>query len=187
VSTHHLPHRAQPSTDNLVRAERLAATAIDQMYRFEIGTHTVHVDEVSDDFTVTGRFMAHSWGASIQLWARNKRGKIQAAAESSVVIDDQHGGAISARIKQFRTGDLLWTHTANPVSQHRITPELDTYLATHGESIYQLDKQLDIDSRDALQTIWVLTSPGEDFTPIRFASLAAASAHIGATLPGAVK
>ena len=74
--------------------------------------------------------MSHFWGCSIQLWARNKHGKIQAAAESSVVIDDQRGGNIASRIKQFRTGELLWTHTADPVSQHSITPELDTFIAS---------------------------------------------------------
>ena len=105
------------------------------MYTFQIGTRTVTVREVSEHLTVTGRFMSHSWGCSIQLWARNKHGKIQAAAESSVVIDDQRGGNIASRIKQFRTGELLWTHTADPVSQHSITPELDTFIAS-GQEVF---------------------------------------------------
>jgi hypothetical protein len=187
MSTHHILSRSHATTDNLVRAELLKAAAIDKMYTFDIGTRTVIVRDVSDHLTVTGRFMSHYWGCSIQLWARNKHGKIQAAAESSVVIDDQRGGNVASRIKQFRTGELLWTHNADPVSQHSITPDLDTYIATHGESIFQLNKQLEIDNRDALNTIWVLTSPGEDFTPIRFVGLTGAATYISAHLPGAKK
>jgi hypothetical protein len=187
MSTHHILSRSHATTDNLTRAELLKAAAIDQMYTFTIGTRTVTVREVSDHLTVTGRFMSHSWGCSIQLWARNKHGKIQAAAESSVVIDDQRGGNIASRIKQFRTGELLWTHTADPVSQHSITPELDSFIASRDELVYQLKKELEIDHRDALNTIWVLTSPGQDFTPIRFAGLTAAVTHITANLPGANK
>jgi hypothetical protein len=187
MSTHHILSRAHATTDNLTRAELLKAAAVDQMYTFDIGTRTVAVREVSEHLTVTGRFMAHSWGCSIQLWARNKHGKIQAAAESSVVIDDQRGGNIVCRIKQFRTGELLWTHTADPVSQHRISPELDTFIGAGPEVVYQLKKELEIDNRDALKTIWVLTSPGQDFTPIRFASLPGAVTHITANIPGANK
>ena len=120
MSTHHISQPTHHHTDNLARAELLQAAAIDQMYTFQIGTRTVTVRDVSDDLTVNGRFMSHYWGCSIQLWARNKHGKIQASAESSVVIDDQRGGYIASRIKQFRTGELLWTHTAEPVNQHRI-------------------------------------------------------------------
>jgi hypothetical protein len=187
MSTHHILSRSHATTDNLTRAELLKAAAVDQMYTFDIGTRTVIVREVSDHLTVTGRFMSHSWGCSIQLWARNKHGKVQAAAESSVVIDDQRGGNIASRTKQFRTGELLWTHTADPVSQHSITPELDTYIASRDEAVYQLKKDLEVDNRDALQTIWVLTSPGQDFTPIRFGGLTDAVTHITANLPGANK
>lgn len=187
MSTHHLLSRAHATTGNLTRAELLKVAAVDQMYTFEIGTRTVTVRDVSHQLTVTGRFMAHSWGCSVQLWARNKHGKIQAAAESSVVIDDQRGANIASRIKQFRTGELLWTQTADPVSQHSITPELDTFIATGHEVVYQLKKELEIDHRDALKTVWVLTSPGQDFTPIRFAGLTGAVTHITANLPGANK
>jgi hypothetical protein len=31
--------------------------------------------------------MTHSWGNSIQLWARNKHGHIHAAVESSAAMD----------------------------------------------------------------------------------------------------
>ena len=82
--------------------------------------------------------MAHAWGCSIQLWARNKHGKIQAAAEASVTINDQQGGYIASRIKQFRTSELLWTNTAEPVSQHKIEPALDTFLAAGHDVAYQL-------------------------------------------------
>lgn len=185
MSIHHISMRTHTVVDNLTRAQRLQDAAVDQMYTFQIGTRAVTVRDVSDDLTVNGRFMSHFWGCSIQLWARNKHGKIQAAAESSVVIDDQRGGNIASRIKQFRTGQLLWTHTADPVSQHSITPELDTFIATSGESVFQLDKQLEIDNRDALNTIWVLTAPGQDFTPVRFSDLLAAVTYITANLPGA--
>ena len=156
------------------------------MYTFQIGTRTVHRRDVSEDLTVTGRFMAHAWGCSIQLWARNKHGKIQAAAESSVVIDDQRGGNIASRIKQFRTGELLWTHTADPVSQHTIKPELDTFIAAGDEVVYQLRAKYELSASD-IERVWILTAPGQDFTPMRFDGLSAAVTYINANLGGAHK
>ena len=135
MSIQHMLHRRHHHTSNLARAERLQDAAVDQMYTFQIGTRAVTVRDVSDDLTVNGRFMSHFWGCSIQLWARNKHGKIQASAESSVIIDDQRGGYIASRIKQFRTGELLWTHTAEPVNQHRIESAVcDTYIAVRARA-----------------------------------------------------
>jgi hypothetical protein len=187
MSTPHLLSRARRHASNLARGELLKAAAIDQMYTFQIGTRAVTVREVSDDLTVTGRFMSHHWGCSIQLWARNKHGKIQAAAESSVVIDDQRGGYIASRIKQFRTGELLWTHTAEPVNQHRIEPVLDTYIASGAELVYELSKSFDVDSYDAVTPVWTLTCPGTDFVAVEFPTLAASFDYITANLPGANK
>jgi hypothetical protein len=187
MSTPHLLSRARRHASNLARGELLKAAAIDQMYTFQIGTRAVTVREVSDDLTVTGRFMSHHWGCSIQLWARNKHGKIQAAAESSAVIDDQRGGYIASRIKQFRTGELLWTHTAEPVNQHRIEPVLDTYIAAGAELVYQLNKDLDVDSCADITPVWTLTSPGTDFTTVQFPGLTAAVTYITTHLPGANK
>lgn len=188
MSTPHLLHRTHHHISNLARAELLQAAAVDQMYTFQIGTRSVTVRDVSDDLTVTGRFMDHSWGCSIQLWARNKHGNIQAAAESSVIIDDQRGGYIASRIKQFRTGELLWTHTADPVNQHRISSaDRDTYLASGPELVYQLTKSYDIDNAEGVTPIWTLTCPGSDFVPVEFPTLAASFDHITANLPGGNK
>jgi hypothetical protein len=183
----HISIRTHASIDNLTRAQRLKDAAVDQMYRFEIGCRAVTVRDVSDQLTVTGRFMSHCWGCSIQLWARNKHGKIQAAAESTVVIDDQRGAGIDSRIKQFRTGELLWTHTAEPVNQRRIEPELATYVAASGETIYQLREEFEFDRRDNITHLWVLTCPGHDVTALRFPDLADAVAYITTNVPGANK
>ena len=187
MSIHHISMRTHTDVDNLTHAQRLQDAAVDQMYTFQIGTRAVTVRDVSDDLTVNGRFMSHFWGCSIQLWARNKHGKIQASAESSVVIDDQRGGYIASRIKQFRTGELLWTHTAQPVNQHRIEPVCDTYIAAGPDLVYQLSKHFDIDSCDAVTPVWTLTCPGTDFAPVQFAALAPAFGYITAYLPGANK
>jgi hypothetical protein len=187
MSTPHLLHRTHHHTSNLARAELLQAAAIDQMYTFQIGTRSVTVRDVSDDLNVNGRFSSHHWGCSIQLWARNKHGKIQASAESSVIIDDQRGGYIASRIKQFRTGELLWTHTAEPVNQHRIEVGCDTYLASGPELVYQLSKHFDVDTRDGVTPVWTLTCPGSYFVPVEFATLAASFDYITANLPGANK
>lgn len=188
MSTPHLLHRTHHHINNLARAELLQAAAIDQMYTFQIGTRPVTVCDVSDDLTVNGRFSSHHWGCSIQLWARNKHGKIQASAESSVIIDDQRGGQIASRIKQFRTGELLWTHTAEPVNQHRIdSADRDTYLASGPELVYQLSKHYDLDSAEGVTPIWTLTCPGSYFVPVQFPTLPASFDYITADLPGANK
>jgi hypothetical protein len=188
MSTPHLLHRTHHHTNNLARAELLQAAAIDQMYTFQIGTRPVTVHDVSDDLTVNGRFSSHHWGCSIQLWARNKHGKIQASAESSVIIDDQRGGYIASRIKQFRTGELLWTHTAEPVNQHRIdSADRDTYLASGPELVYQLSKHYDLDSAEGVTPIWTLTCPGSYFVPVQLPTLTASFDYITAHLPGANK
>ena len=186
MSTHHILSRSHATPDNLTRAELLKAAAVDQMYTFDIGTRTVIVREVSDHLTVTGRFMSHSWGCSIQLWARNKHGKIQAAAESSVTINDHQGGYIASRIKQFRTGELLWTNTAEPVSGHKIQPALDTFLAAGHDITYQLRGEYEFSPHD-IQRVWILTAPGHEFTPIRFDGLTAAVTYINTNLTGAHK
>jgi hypothetical protein len=187
MSTPHLLHRTRHHTPNLARAELLQAAAVDLMYTFQIGTRPVTVAGVSDDLAVNGRFTSHHWGCGIQLWARNNHGKIQASAESSVIIDDQRGGHIASRIKQFRTGELLWTHTAEPVNQHRIEAGCDTYLASGPELVYQLTRHYDIHTRDDVTSVWTLTCPGTYFVPVEFPTLTASFDYITAHLPGADK
>lgn len=184
--TRHSSTLTRRHTDNLSRAEILKSVAVDKMYSFQTGTRAVPIAGVSEEFAVTGRFMAHAWGCSVQLWARNKHGKIQAAAEASVTINDQQGGYIASRIKQFRTSHLLWTNTAEPVSQHKIEPALDTFLAAGHDVAYQLRAEYEFSASD-IEQVWILSSPGQDFTPMRFDGLSAAVTHINANLGGAHK
>jgi len=186
MTRHSTLARAHTITDNLTRAELLKGAAVDKIYSFQTGTRAITVAGVSEEFTVTGRFMAHTWGCSIQLWARNKHGKIQAAAESSVTINDHQGGYIASRIKQFRTGQLLWTNTAEPVSGHKIQPALDTFLAAGHDITYRLSGEYEFSPHD-IQRVWILTAPGHEFTPIRFDGLTAAVTYINTNLTGAHK
>jgi hypothetical protein len=184
--TRHSSTLTHSHTDNLSRADILKSVAVDKMYAFQTGTRAVPVAGVSEEFTVTGRFMAHAWGCSVQLWARNKHGKTQAAAESTVSISDQEGSYIAARIKQFRTGELLWTNTAEPVSHRKIEPALDTFLAAGHDVAYQLRAEYEFSPSD-IEQVWILSSPGQDFTPMRFDGLRAAATYIDAHLAGARK
>jgi hypothetical protein len=191
MSTHHVLTRKRHSIDNLHAAELLKAAAVDHMYTFQVGTRAVTVEEVSDHYDVTGRFMSHSWGCSIQLWAHGKHGNIAAAAESSAAIDELRGANIASRITQFRTGQLLWTHTAEPVSHHVITPELDTFVGSApppNDLVYRLAETNETDwHTQALKPIWILTAPGTDFEPVRFAGLVSAATWITTNLDGGRK
>lgn len=182
-----LRNRATTPTDTLAQAARLAAIAVDMMYRFVPGTRTVTLDGISEEFTVTGEFLEHWWGQSIQFTARDARGDVAAAAEASVVLNDRGCGSISSRARQFRTSGTLWTHTGQPVNIRSIRPALDSYTATHGQTTYRLDKQLHHDHRDVLKTAWVLSSSRDDFTPIRFAGLVGAVTYISNALAGEPK
>jgi hypothetical protein len=167
--------QTRPDISNVGRAHLLKAAAADHMHRFVTGTRHVTVAGVSEHLTVTGCFMAHAWGASIQLWARGRHGHTHAAAEASVTIDDAHGGYIAARISQFRIGSLLWTHTGDPVSQHPIRAGIDTFIAAAGDVVYQLEKEYDIDDDNPG---WSLTSPGTNVDAAHFPDFIAAASHI---------
>ena len=181
-----LRNRPTTATDTLAHAQRLAAIAVDMMYRFVPGTRTVTIEGISEKLTVTGEFIEHWWGQSIQFTARDAHGDVAAAAESSVVLNDRGCGSISSRARQFRTSGMLWTHTGQPVNIASIRPALDSYTASHGEISYRLDKQLH-DHREELKTVWVLSSSRDDFTPIRFAGLVGAVTHLSHTLAGESK
>jgi uncharacterized membrane protein len=170
--------------DNITRAERLRAAAVDQMYTFAPGSRAVVVDGVSDQLTVTGCFTAHSWGYGIALAARNKHDIVQAGAEVSV--SDQLGtpcGTIWSRIRHFQAGGLLWTNTAEPLSAAPIRPALQRFLAAAADVVYQLDSDVHTDGPDA-RIVWTLSAPGRDCDAIQFHNLRAAAAHINAAFTG---
>ena len=183
--TRHSSTLTRSHTNNLSRAEILKSVAVDKMYSFQTGTRAVPVAGVSEEFAVTGRFMAHAWGCSIQLWARNKHGKIQAAAESSVTINDQHGGYIASRIKQFRTGELLWTHTAEPVSQHKIDPRWTLHASAGHDVAYQLRRSTS--QPRPRNKCGFLAHPARTSPRSASPGLAAAVTYINANLGGAHK
>ena len=165
-------------TDNAAVAQRLKHAAIDSLHSFRPGTGPLTVTPISDELEVTARFIQHTWGHSAQLWARDEHARIQACAEASV-IDPAGGSAICSRIKQFRTGPLLWTHIATPVNQEPIIAGPNAYIAAAGEHVYQLHQEYDARYRP----VWLLTTPGLDLLEERrFAGIPSAVAYITDTL-----
>jgi hypothetical protein len=163
--------------DNTAVAERLQSAAIDSLYTFRPGTGPLTVEPISGELEVTARCVEHTWGYSAQLCARDEHGRIHAAAEASV-IDPASGNAIRSRIKQFRTGELLWTHISAPVHDEPITNGANAYIAAAGEHVYQLHHEYD----SRFRPVWVLTSPGLDLIPERrFAGLPGAVSYITET------
>jgi hypothetical protein len=166
-------------TDNAAVAQRLKDAAIDSLYSFRPGTGPLTVAPLSGELEVTARFIEHTWGLSAQLWARDEHARIHAAAEASV-IDPRGGSSIQSRIKQFRTGELLWTHIAIPVNREPITTGPNAYIAAAGDYVYQLHQEYDTKFRP----VWLLTSPGLDLIDEerRFAGLPGAVTYINDTL-----
>lgn len=165
-------------TDNAAVAQRLKDAAVDALYSFRPGTGPLTVAPISDELDVSARFIAHTWGYSAQLGARDDHARIQASAEASV-IDPTGGTTIRSRIKQFRTGPLLWTHIATPVNHEPITHGPNAYIAAAGEHVYQLHEEYDARYRP----VWLLTTPGLDLLEEhRFAGIPSAVAYITDTL-----
>jgi hypothetical protein len=166
-------------TDNAAVARRLKDAAIDSLYSFRPGTGPLNVAPISGQLEVTARFIAHTWGLSAQLWARDNHARIHATAEASVV-DPAGGSSIQSRIKQFRTGELLWTHIGSPVNREPITTGPNAYIAAAGDYVYQLHQEYDAKFRP----VWLLTTPGLDLIEEerRFAGLPGAITYITDTL-----
>ncbi|MBY0290894.1 MAG: hypothetical protein K2X52_27700 [Mycobacteriaceae bacterium] len=165
-------------TDNAAVAQRLKHAAIDSLHSFRPGTGPLTVAPISGELEVTARFIRHTWGYSAQLWARDERARIQASAEASV-IDPTGDNTIRSRIKQFRTGELLWTHIAAPVNQEPIIAGPNAYIAAAGDHVYQLHQEYDTRYRP----VWLLTTPGLDLLEERrFAGIPSAVAYIADAL-----
>ena len=169
-------------TDNAAVAQRLKDAAVDALYSFRPGTGPLTVAPISNELEVTARFIQHTWGYSAQLWARDENARIHAAAEASV-IDPTGGSTIRSRIKQFRTGQLLWTHIAAPVNQEPIINGPNAYIAAAGEYVYQLHQEYD----GRYRPVWLLTTPGLDLLDEerRFAGIPRAVAYIADTFTAA--
>jgi len=166
-------------TDNAAVAQRLKSAAVDALYSFRPGTGPLTVAPISGELDVTARFIQHTWGLSAQVWARDEHARIHAAAEASV-IDPTGGASICSRIKQFRTGELLWTHIGIPVNREPITTGPNAYIAAAGDYIYQLHQEYD----SRFRPVWLLTTPGLDLIEDerRFAGLPGAITYITDTL-----
>ncbi|MBV8350255.1 MAG: hypothetical protein JOZ49_22905 [Mycolicibacterium sp.] len=165
-------------TDNAAVAQRLKDAAVDSLYTFRPGTRPLSVAPLPHDLEVAARFIEHTWGYSAQLWARDKHARIIAAAEASV-IDPAGGGAIRSRIKQFRTGTLLWTHISAPVNREPIINGPNAYIAAAGDHVYQLHEEYDARFRP----VWLLSTPGLELVEEqRFAGIPSAISYITDTL-----
>jgi hypothetical protein len=102
-------------------AERLSGITTDSLYTFQPGARELTIATFPEHLHLIGRFTQHSWGVSAQIWARDNDGTLQASAEASAGPLGQVS-SIRPRIKHFRSGALLWTHIATPVSLAPIDP-----------------------------------------------------------------
>lgn len=154
-------------------AQRLRGIAIDKLYTFTAGHQQLDIDTLPEDLSVLARFTAHSWGISAQLWARDEHGTLQAAAESSAGHLDTVS-TIRARIKNFRSRALLWTHIGTEVSAAPISALDGAIYTTVGRHCYQLTAV----SRLGAPAIWQLHTDELDVEHPQFAGVESATTHI---------
>lgn len=154
-------------------AERLRGIAIDKLYTFTPGHQQLNIDTLPEDLDVLARFSTHNWGISAQLWARDEHGTLQASAEASAGHLDTVS-PISARIKNFRSGALLWTHIGTPISAAPISALGGAIYTTVGRHCYQLTAV----PRLGAPAIWQLHTDDLDVEHPQFAGVDSATTHI---------
>ena len=154
-------------------AERLRGITIDSLYTFEPGVRDLTIAAFPEHLNLIGRFTHHSWGVSAQIWARDKHGTLQASAEASAGPLDEVS-SIRPRIKHFRSGALLWTHIATPVSLAPIDPLPGSAYTAIGRHCYRLHPEPRIDAHP----IWHLSTDDLDLEHPLFAGVASAVTYI---------
>jgi len=152
-------------------AQRLQGIAIDSLYTFTPGLQQLSIDTFPEHLQLLARF-THNWGVSAQLWARDEQAVLQASAEAGAGHLDKVSG-ISSRIKHFRSGALLWTHTGTPVNAAPINTLGATYMAV-GRHCYELRPEPRIDAHP----IWHLNTGDLDVEHPPFAGVASAVTYI---------
>lgn len=158
-------------------ANRLRGIAIDKLYTFTPGRQQLSIDTLPEHLDVLARFTTHNWGISAQLWARDEHGILQAAAESSAGHLDTVS-TIRARIKNFRSGALLWTHIGTPISAAPISALGGAIYTTVGRHCYQLTAVPRLNAH----AIWQLHTDELDTKHPQFAGVDSATTHIAELL-----
>lgn len=154
-------------------AERLRGIASDSLYTFTPGLQQLRIDTFPEHLQLLARFTTHDWGISAQIWARDEADVLQAGAEASAGPLDKVSG-INSRIKHFRSGPLLWTHTGTPVSLAPINILSGATYTAVGRHCYQLHPEHRIDAHP----IWHLSTDDLDAEHPLFAGVASAVTYI---------
>ena len=160
-------------------AERLHAIATDLLYSGHTGYRVLHRDDLPEHLTITAHRADLEWGHIAQVWAHNEHGHLQASAEAS-----SRERSITSRIRHFQASGLLWTHTAQPVTDQLLNPrDPRTYIAT-GRHHYLLSLHPHLDKAPD----WHLHTDHTDSGRI-FAGVESATTYITETLekPPAVR
>ncbi|MBN3459750.1 hypothetical protein JNN96_37600 [Mycobacterium sp. DSM 3803] len=165
-------------------AARLTGLASDSLYTFAPGARQIPITE---DLTATAHFTEHSWGIAARLIWLDDQHHTLAAAEASVRGGRNPSGSITARIRQFRAGGMLWTHTAKPVTTEPVSAAPGKhFLASDGNSAFHLWAEPDLDT-PTVATIrwnWVLA---DATCSQRFPSIDDALTYIDRTLCPAIR
>jgi hypothetical protein len=154
-------------------AERLRGIASDSLYTFQPGIRRLTIPTFPEHLHLVGRFTTHDWGISARLWARDEQEVLQAGAEAGAGPLDKVSG-ISSRIKHFRSGPLLWTHSGAPVSIAPISPLDPTSYTAIGRHCYQLHPE----HRIGAHPIWHLSTDDLDSEHPLFAGVTSAVTYI---------
>ena len=154
-------------------AQRLAGIAADSLYNFQPGLRTLDLPTFPETLTVTARLSTHPWGISAQAWARDTDGVLHACAEATAGPVDA-SSAIHTRIRHFRSGSLLWTQLAGPVSTTAINPAHPQVFTSAGRFTYQLQPE----HRISGHPIWHLHTDEIDQDHPLFAGVDSAVTHI---------
>ena len=155
-------------------AERLRGIAADSLYTFQAGIRELSIDTFPEQLHAVGSFATHDWGISAQVWARDEHGVLQAAGEASAGPLEE-AAPIHSRIRHFRSGPLLWTHIATPVSIAPISVYGggQTYTAV-GRHSYRLRPQPRLEAHP----IWHLSTDDLEMEHPLFAGVASAVTYI---------
>lgn len=166
-------------------AARLTGFASDALYTFNPGTRQLPITE---DLTATAHFTRHTWGIAARLIVVDDQHTILAAAEASVRGGAEPHGAITARIRHFRAGGLLWTHSAKPATAEPVSPTAGQhFIASDGDRSYHLWAEPDLDSPNIALIRWRWILADSNCNSQRFISVDDALDYIHKTLRPATR
>ena len=132
---------AAPAPASYHLAVDLQARAIDSLYRFTPGQHSL--DSIAGQ-TITAVITEHAWGYSATLHAITSDGHLAAAAEASAATPLP--ASIHSRITTYQAGSLTWTNTAEALTAAGIEISKPLTFEAAGRHSYQLRRIIDPDT-----------------------------------------